>query len=131
MKNTQSLKWNKDFRRLYYRGKSIACGYVVVYAMKNRRSENRLGLTCGKTVGKAVVRNRVKRLMRESYRLSEPELKCGYDIVIVARSRAAGKDYAQISKDVRYAFRKLELLKEHEEAVTVADTILPESNLPI
>lgn len=109
MKNTESLKLNKSFRRLYYRGKNVACGYVVVYAMKNRLNINRLGLTCGKAVGKAVVRNRTKRLMRESYRLFEHNIKTGYDIVIVARTRAAGKSLDVIFKDIRYAFNKLEL----------------------
>ena len=59
MKHT--LKLNKDFRRLYARGKSVACGCVVVYCMKNRKDENRIGLTVGKTIGKAVKRNRAKR----------------------------------------------------------------------
>ena len=115
MKNTTALKLNKDFRRLYYKGKSIACGYVVVYVGKNRLSSNRLGLTCGKTVGKAVTRNRVKRLMRESYRLCESRLKTGYDIVIVARVKAAGKSLDAIGKDIRYAFYKLEIMKKDEK----------------
>lgn len=114
MKNTTAIKLNKDFRRLYYRGKNIACGYVVVYVMKNRQHKNRLGLTCGKTVGKAVVRNRVKRLMRESYRLCEDRLKPGYDIVMVARTKAAGKAFDVIYRDVRYAFHKLDLMKNEE-----------------
>jgi ribonuclease P protein component len=121
MKKTISLKLNRDFKRLYYRGKSVACGYVIVYMSKNRSAGNRLGLTCGKSVGKAVVRNRVKRLIRESYRLSEGRLKTGYDIVIVARSRAAGKPFDAIYKDVRYAFNKLELIEKDEKTVTLSD----------
>lgn len=117
MKNTVALKLNKDFRRLYYRGNSVACGYVVVYVMKNRLRCNRLGLTCGKTVGKAVVRNRVKRLMRESYRLCEDRLETGYDIVLVARVKAAGKSLEQIGKDIRYAFYKLEIMKKNENNI--------------
>ena len=112
MNKTSSLKLNKDFKRLYYRGKSVACGYVVVYAGKNRLGENRMGITCGKTIGKAVVRNRVKRLIREGYRLNEDKLNSGYDIVIVARTRAVGKKMDVIRRDIRYAFSKLELLKE-------------------
>lgn len=115
MKNTVAIKLNKDFKRLYYRGKNIACGYVVVYAMKNKLGYNRLGLTCGKSIGKAVTRNRIKRLMRESYRFSEDNLKMGYDFVIVARMRAVGKDFQTIFKDIRYAFHKLELMKNDEK----------------
>lgn len=121
MNKTKALKLNKDFRRLYYRGKNIACGYVVVYVQKNRLRGNRLGITCSKTVGKAVVRNRIKRLIRESYRLSEPQLKNGYDIVIVARTRAAGKSFEAIKRDVRYAFGKLEMFEENEKSASFSD----------
>ena len=121
MKNTKSLKLNKNFKRLYYRGKSIACGYVVVYILKNRVNYNRLGLTCGKSVGKAVVRNRTKRLMRESYRLFESHLKTGYDIVLVARARAAGKSLDVIFRDIRYAFNKLELIEKNEKTSSFSD----------
>lgn len=112
MKNTQSLKLNKDFRRLYSRGKTFVSGYTVVYTSKNRFGKNRLGLTVSKSMGKAVKRNRVKRLMRESYRLMENRINQGFDIIIVARNRALGKTQAQIQKDVEYAMRKLELIKD-------------------
>lgn len=121
MKKTKALKLNKDFKRLYYRGKSAACGYVVVYYQKNRLAENRLGLTCSKAVGKAVVRNRTKRLMRESYRLLEHRIKSGVDIVIVARTRAAGKSFEMIFKDIRYAFYKLELVEKNEKINVISD----------
>lgn len=112
MKKTQSLKLNRDFRRLYSRGKSFVSGYTVVYASKNRFDENRLGLTVSKSVGKAVKRNRLKRLMRESYRLMEDKIVSGFDIIIVARNRALGKTQPQIQSDIKYAMRKLELMEE-------------------
>ena len=108
MKNTKSLKLNKDFRRAYA-SSSFAGGYTVVYARKNKYPFNRLGLTAGKSVGKAVVRNRLKRLMRESYSLMEDDIKKGYDLVIVARSRAVGKTLSQVKKDIDYALVKLDL----------------------
>lgn len=111
MKNTVSLKLNKDFKRLYYRGKSYAGGYVVIYMQKNRIHTNRLGLTVGKGVGKAVSRNRIKRLMRESYRLMEDKIKTGYDIVLVARNRAAGQNYDKIRKDTEFVMKKIGLLE--------------------
>ena len=107
MLNTISLKLNKDFRRLYSRGKSYAAGYIVIYLMPNRRNDKRLGLTVSKSFGKAVKRNRIKRLMRESYRLMEERLPDGYDFIIVARNRAMGKSLCQIQKDMSYAFSKL------------------------
>lgn len=114
MKNTKSLKLNKDFKRLYYRGRSAVGASVVVYAIPNRRGINRLGLTCGKSIGKAVRRNRVKRLMRESYRLLEDNIKKGYDIVIVARTRAVNCKYIHISNDFKNAIKKLDLLCEND-----------------
>ena len=111
MNSSETLKLNKDFKRLYYRGESIVTRSVVLYVQKNRLAGNRLGLTCGKTVGKANKRNRAKRLMRESYRLLHPELKQGYDIVIIARTRILGKKCTEVMKDIRYAFSKLGMIK--------------------
>lgn len=110
MKHTKTLKLNKDFKRLYYRGKSVVCRNVVVYAMKNREESNRIGITCGKTIGKAVIRNRQKRLIREAYRQIEPGLKIGYDFVFVVRTRSVGKPFSEINGDLMYAMKKLELL---------------------
>ena len=115
MKNTQALKLNKDFKRLYYRGKSIVRGTVVVYALPNKRRFNRLGLTCSKSIGKAVKRNRVKRLMRESYRLVEADIKKGYDIVLVARTRATGAKCCQVLRDLKFSFGKLGMFVENEK----------------
>lgn len=110
LKRTQPLKLNKDFRRLYSRGKSAAGGFVVVYYMNSRRGYCRAGFTVSKSVGKAVVRNRTKRLMRESYRLLEDRLSGNADMVIVARNRAAGKSFAQISRDLEYVMCSLGLI---------------------
>lgn len=112
MKNTESLKLNKDFKRLYYRGKSFVRPNIVVYVNFNRKQENRLGITCSKALGKAVKRNRVKRLMREAYRLIEDNIKTGYDLVIVARSRAVNCKCIHIRNDLENAFKKLGLVKD-------------------
>ena len=110
MKNTQSLKLNRDFRRAY-KGDNFVGGYTVVYMKKNKYQFNRLGLRVGKATGKAVTRNRLKRLMRESYRLMEDDIEKGYDFIIVARNRAVGKTQSQIQGDIRFAMRKLGLIK--------------------
>ena len=86
MEFSTSLKLNHIFRRLYATS-GHANTYLVLYARRNRSKENRVGLTCGKKLGHAVVRNRTRRL-REIYRLNEHRFARGYDIVVVARSAA-------------------------------------------
>lgn len=115
MKDTQPLKLNKDFKRLYSRGKSLAGGFVVVYMQPTRRDASRVGFAVGKHFGNAVMRNRAKRLMRESYRLLERELRGTADMVIVARNKAAGKTYSQISRDLRYVLSSLGLISEKKQ----------------
>lgn len=109
MKNT--LKLNKEFRRLYYKGKSYATGSVVVYAAKNRRSYNRTGITVSKTIGNAVKRNRAKRLIRESYYQLCDSIKSGYDFVFVARTKTPNLKCQVVKRDMEYALGKIELLK--------------------
>lgn len=87
MRATQPICENRLFRRLYRNGKSVVTPLFVLYLRKNGGDVNRLGITTSKTVGKAVQRNRCRRVLKEAYRLLEPELKTGYDIVLVARTR--------------------------------------------
>lgn len=108
--NTQSLKRNNDFRRIYRRGKHDAGAFVVVYALKNHLEYNRLGLTVSKSIGKAVIRNRTKRVLREAYRLIEYKLEKGYDFIWVARSRAAFVSPSKIASDISYTAKKLGIL---------------------
>ena len=115
MKNTRTIKLNKDFRRLYARGKSTAGGFVVVYRQPNRYGYNRVGFTVSKHLGNAVMRNRTKRLLRESYRMLEDKLIGFSDMIIVARNRAAGESYARISRDMEYVFSSLGLLGGKDE----------------
>lgn len=109
--NTESLKRSSDFRRVYRRGKNEAGGYIAVYCQRNRLGSNRLGITVGKTVGKAVVRSRVKRLLRECYRAYAGELPQGMDFIFVARSRAAGKTLPQLRRDLGYVLKKSGLIE--------------------
>ena len=106
---TISLKLNTDFRRVYRRGKSVAGGYVVVYAMPNKRQLNRLGLSVSTSVGKAVVRNRIKRIMRESWRDLDAKIPAGFDFVIIARTRAVQKTKEQIERDMGFCLKSLNL----------------------
>ena len=77
MKKTWRIKQNYEFRRLYRRGKSVATPFLVLYALKNRRRINRIGLTVSPKLGGAVVRNRIRRLLREASRLHVHERNSG------------------------------------------------------
>ncbi len=111
MKATLSLNKNYEFRRLYSRGKSYASPLVVVYCGRNHKAENRLGITVGSKIGKAVHRNRVRRRIREIYRLNEARFRTGWDIVVVARAKAAEASYWDIERSLLGAAEKLGILK--------------------
>lgn len=90
------LKSNKEFRTLYYRGKSQVHPALVTYVRKNRLGVTRMGITTGKKIGKAVVRNRCRRVIREAYRALLPHVRPGFDIVFVARVRTASVKSTQL-----------------------------------
>lgn len=96
MKFSGSLKLNHIFRRLYHT-EGVANSYLVLYARKNRTGRNRVGITVSKKLGKAVVRNRVRRRLREIYRLNEERFQPGWDIVVVARSRCVNADFGRLT----------------------------------
>ena len=110
-----TLKKNSEFRRLYSRGKSAVNSYMVVYCRKNGGNINRVGYTVSVKLGHAVVRNRVRRRLREIYRLNAPALKEGYDLVIVARARCVGAGYSAMEDAFLSGCRKLGLLKEAQQ----------------
>lgn len=96
MRNTTSMNRNFQFRSMYRSAKSMSDKYLVLYYRKNRGTGNHLGITVSKKVGTAVVRNRIRRLIKENYRLNEEKIVKGYDFVVVARSKAAHADFYQI-----------------------------------
>jgi ribonuclease P protein component len=112
MKKTVPMKENRDFRRLYHKGKSQAGRHVAVYCKQNRLDHNRLGITVSTKIGNAVTRNRAKRLIREAYRQYEDKLPTGMDFVVVARSRIVGATFWEVEKSFRKAAAKLQLLEQ-------------------
>ncbi len=110
MKKTQSLKKNYEFRIVYKKGKSIANRQLVMYILPNKKDINQLGISVSKKVGNSVVRSRVTRLVRESYRLNEDIIKSGYNIVFIARNEAAEISYFEMEKSVKHLLRKQGLL---------------------
>ncbi|HEX3025720.1 MAG TPA: ribonuclease P protein component [Clostridia bacterium] len=104
MQQTVSLKENREFRRLYKKGRSYVSPVVVVYMLKNKKQYNRIGITTGKKLGKAVIRNRVKRIIREAYSGVETQTKTGWDFVFVARNRAVNLKSWQMMKTLKGLF---------------------------
>ena len=96
MKFSESLKSNRDFKNVYSRGKSYANKYLVMYVLENGTERNRLGISVSKKVGNSVVRHRLTRLVRESYRLHEDIFNSGLDIVVVARVNAKEIGYREV-----------------------------------
>lgn len=112
MKKTESLTQNYIFRALYRRGRQVSCKTMVVYLGKNRlKTVNRLGLTVSTKLGCAVTRNRIRRRLREAYRLAEDKLLTGYDIVIAARSSSEHADFCVLEQDMREAFVRLGVMQ--------------------
>ena len=105
MKQTETIKKYIDFKNVYNSGKSYANKYLVMYVVRNGEGKNRLGSSVSKKVGNSVVRHRVTRLIRESYRLNEQSLQTGLDIVIVARVGAKDKNYSDISSALLHLAR--------------------------
>ena len=114
MKFSSSLKLNHIFRRLY-RTSGYADGYMVLYARRNRTDTNRVGITVGKKLGKAHIRNRARRRLREVYRLNEGLLTPGWDIVIVARSKSVEAEFAKLTRSFLTLARKAGLLASVQE----------------
>lgn len=96
MDYSQSLKKNNDFQFVYKKGKSYANRLLVMYIKENRTNSNRLGISVSKKVGNSIVRHRLTRLLRESYRLNEQLFLRGLDMVVIARPGAKGQSYADI-----------------------------------
>lgn len=100
MRFSESLKKNTDFRKVYKNGASYANRFLVMYILPNDTDRNRLGISVSKKVGNSVVRHRLTRLIRESYRLQEEILKQGLDIVVIARVNAKGASYQEIERSL-------------------------------
>ncbi len=110
MKHTESLKKNFQFRYVYNRGKSLANRHLVMYVVKTGRQINHIGISVSKRVGKSVVRSRVTRLIRESYRLTEERVARGYDIVIIARVCTSTASFEEVRGSLKHLLKKHNLL---------------------
>lgn len=106
-KHGDKLRKNSQFQRVYKRGKSYANKLLVVYVLKHPKDPTRrVGYTVSKKIGNAVTRNRVKRLMREAYRLNQHRLQDGVDLVFIPRQRILGASFHEVEKWMIRLFSK-------------------------
>jgi len=106
---------NRDFQMIYKKGKSYVNKYLIMYVLNNKEEENRLGISVSKKVGNSVVRHRITRLIRESYRLQKDKFQTGYDIVVIARSNAKDKSYSEIESALLHLAKLHNIIEESLE----------------
>ncbi len=114
MRNFNSIKKNSDFQNVYKHGKSYANRQLVMYVKQNNEKNSRIGISVSKKVGNSVVRHRLVRLVRESYRLNENNLNQNVDIVVVVRVQAKDADFHEICKSYLHLCKLHKILKEME-----------------
>lgn len=114
MKFSESLKKNPDFQNVYRRGKSCANRYFVMYTLENGTGGNRIGISVSKKVGNSVVRHRVKRLVKEAYRLQEEKFASGLDLVVIARVTAKNISYCETESALLHLGGLQNILKSAE-----------------
>lgn len=112
MKAAVTVKENYEFRRIYRKGKSAVSPALVMYCQRNRQGKSRLGVTVSIKLGGAVVRNRVRRQLREIYRLNKAAMKPGYDVILVARTKAVHTPYRKLDAAYRRLAGELGLMTE-------------------
>lgn len=113
---SESLKKTREFTQVYKNGISYANRYLVMYKFENGLGKNRIGISVSKKVGNSVIRHRVTRLIRESYRLNEDKFLEGYDIVVVARTAAKDKQYKEIESALLHVGKIHKIVKEMIES---------------
>jgi ribonuclease P protein component len=107
------IKTNRDFQRIYRKGRYAASRGLVIYVQPNPLQINRIGITASKKYGKSVQRNRIRRLIRESYHALQEKIKPGHDFIVVARKAdETDPGYQQILKEMRYLLKKLNVMTD-------------------
>jgi len=112
MEKSQRLRKNREFRYVYNKGKVYSNSILVMYIVKNNSEYNRVGFSVSNKVGKSVVRNKVRRRIKESFRLNASIIKKGYNIVFISRVRARGVNYKEIEKAMLLLFKEAKILIE-------------------
>ena len=117
MKFSESLKKNSDFQKVYREGRSYANRYLVMYTLENGTECNRIGISVSKKVGNSIVRHRLKRLIKEAYRLQEDMFHSGLDIVVIARMSAKEISYRETKSALLHlgGLQKIIIMNKEDE----------------
>jgi ribonuclease P protein component len=105
----EMIKKDRQFRYIYSRGKSFANKKLVIYYIKNNDEKLRVGISISKKVGKAVVRNRLRRLIKENIRLNQ-NLKSGYSMIFLARVGADDLDFNTMKSSINHLLKRCDLI---------------------
>lgn len=108
---TSTITSNRDFQRIYHRGRSFVSPVLVTYAFKTKNNNLRIGITTSKKVGKAVKRNRCRRVIRAAFAHLRADQNASYDIIFVARTRTAFCKSYEVEKAMREHFKKLGIIE--------------------
>ena len=113
LKKEFRLRKQKDFENVFNRGVYFSEKFLILKAVENNLPFSRFGFVVSKKISKkAVERNRVKRLMSESIRLSQEEIKPGFDVVFVSRSGIVGESLEEVKEPMENLLKKLGLLEK-------------------
>ena len=113
LKRGHMLKRRSEFQRVYHKGKSYAGRYLILYVFKNYHGEkDHVGFAAGKKLGCAVVRNRVKRLLRESYRLEQAKVPQGVTLLLVGRAATVKGKSQMVQQDFVRLLKKAKLWEQ-------------------
>lgn len=115
MRFTTGLKKNADFRTVYQKGRSSADHLLVLYVAGREDDQNRIGISVSKKIGNSVVRHRLKRLIKEAYRLNEEKFVGGLDMIFIARPGAREKSFSEIERALLHLAKKMKIKRDEEK----------------
>lgn len=116
MGKNYSLKKQKDFKLVYQKGKVFGNRNLVLHYLKNGEDTNRLGIVVSKKVSnRAVVRNKIRRQLKEAYRMNKDQFVEGYDLVVIAKASCKDEKYQVLEKSLKHLFYKKHLMRQNHD----------------
>ena len=112
--NMERLRKNEDFQSVYQSGKSYANKSFVIYVLKNNLGTNRLGVSVSKKIGNSVVRHRMKRLVKENFRLHEDMFNSGLDIAVIVRKNAVDLSFEEVGEAIFHLMKLHHQMKSEQ-----------------